>query len=422
MKRFRYLILSVITALTFINSYSQNYKDYLEELVEKSVKVSPALKSLRFKQQVSKSKIAQVSNLPDPVLKLGLANLPTNSFSLTQEPMTSKLIGLSQMIPFPGKLSAAENVQAKEVKLNQQEIEDKANEIRRDISNLYFDLSYTREAIKISEKNIELLKALSEVTKAKYSVNKASQQNVIKVEVELTRLKDNIEKLFGLENEIETAIQSFLLADNQYKIKTDILPEVDSTSYSLDQLIKLSEKHRPFLKGIKISEEKAAAIKDLARYEFYPDFNFSIQYNQREKIGSANTDLNDFLSIVVGVNLPINYGGKKTAKVEEALGLQNMYAEQYQASVQFLHKVIGKSLAKINQLKKREKLIASGLFPQAGQSFKSALSSYQVNEIDFLNVIEAQSQLFKVELDLFKIRAEYLKEISNIEFYTGIKL
>ena len=125
---------------------------------------------------------------------------------------------------------------------------------------------------------------------------------------------------------------------------------------------------------------------------------------------------------MVGVTLPLNYGGKTTAKVEEAESMQKMYSEQYLLAQQVLSQNFGSSVAKLNSLKERIKLIKEGEFPQAQQTFNSALSSYQVGQIDFLNVIESQTKLYSVETKLYRLQTDYLKEIASLEFLTGTDL
>ena len=78
-------------------------------LINKAISVSPKLSMLRAKRNVARDKIPQESNLPNPMLILGLMNIPTNSFSFDQEPMTQKVIGLQQTYSLPGKLSAMED-------------------------------------------------------------------------------------------------------------------------------------------------------------------------------------------------------------------------------------------------------------------------------------------------------------------------
>ncbi len=86
---------------------------------------------LEMKKLAASNRIEQNSNLPDPVLGFGFMNLPVNSFSLDQEPMTGIGVGLSQAFPFPGKLSNQAEVNNKDVDIVEQEIIDARNEIRK---------------------------------------------------------------------------------------------------------------------------------------------------------------------------------------------------------------------------------------------------------------------------------------------------
>jgi outer membrane protein TolC len=391
----------------------------LNNLIEKAIELSPKLKTLENKQGVANSKIAQFSNLPDPMLTFGLMNLPTNSFSFTQEPMTGKILGLSQAVPFPGKLSAAADVLSKDGEIVQQEIDDARNEIANDVRKIYYDLRFTREAIRIAEKSKKNLEQISQVVKTKYTVSNASQQNLIQIEVELTKIKDRIEELRGNEQSNLAALNSYLLQASDVDIKTAQVPSIISEHYIIDNLVQSAKQNRPFLKGITLAKQKSQLMESLADYEFYPNFNFSLQYSQKDEISRTNTSLNDLVSVTVGFNLPFDYGGKKSAKVEEAQLMQKMYADQYETALQLLNKSFGISVSKLNELVEREKLIREGLLPQAEQSLKATIANYQVGNIDFINVLDAQNKVYEVETSLYKIRTAYFKELSQLEFLTG---
>ena len=121
----------------------------LQDLIITAVDVSPKLSMLREKKNVAENKIPQNSNLPNPMLMLGLMNLPTNTFSFNQEPMTQKAIGLQQGIPFPGKLSAMEDAAAIDTLIIDKEIKDAENEIRKNVKNKYYSLSFFRKSIRL---------------------------------------------------------------------------------------------------------------------------------------------------------------------------------------------------------------------------------------------------------------------------------
>jgi len=402
-----------------ISSYSQTNDSSLDSLINQALLVSPKLKMLKAKYNASESRIEVNSNLPDPMLTLGLMNLPTNSFSFTQEPMTGKIVGLSQAFPFPGKLGSVADVAEKDAEIVTKEISDSENEIKKIISQNYWELVFVRKAIDVANESKVLLKDIAEVVRANYSVSKASQQNLLKVELEITNITDRIEELKSKEKSIVSMINAQLLKDAQSDIYTNDLPSIEYLRITQDKLDSLAKSYRPFLEGIQLAKQKAELMKDLAEYDYYPNFNLSLQYSFRDKIEKTNMPLDDFFSVMVGLSIPLNYGGKVTAKVEEAEAMQNMYEEQYQASLQMLNGTFGSSIAKLNTLQERIKLIEEALLPQAQQTYSASLSSYQVAQIDFINVVDAQNKLYQVETNLYRLKSEYLKEINELEFLTG---
>ncbi|PKL89017.1 MAG: hypothetical protein CVV23_07235 [Ignavibacteriae bacterium HGW-Ignavibacteriae-2] len=418
MKKNSVLIL-LLLILSSLNINSQVIDSVLNKIITKSIDVSPKLRALRYKQNISESKIAQVSNLSDPMLTFGLMSLPINSFEFDEEPMSGKILGISQSVPFPGKLSAAVDVQSKDVGINQQEIDDATNEIVNDISKMYYDLRFIRESIRIAEENKTILEKIAEVVRIKYSVSKASQQNLIQIELELTRIKDKLADLRGKEKSNVAGLNNYMLRNIDENISTSVVPEIPEENITFNTLNETSKLNRPFLKGLRLAEEKSKLMEHLAEYDFYPNFNFSIQYTQRDQLKNSNMPANDFLSFMVGINLPIDYGGKKSAKVEESRLMQKMYADQYESALQMLNKNFGVAINNLQSLKEREKLITEGLLPQAEQSLNISLTSYQVGDIDFINVLDAQNKLYEIETTLYNIRTMYFKELSQLEFLTG---
>lgn len=425
MNIFRILIVG-LTILFISNSFGQsanneslNVNETLSDIINTAVEVSPKLKMLEMKKQAASNRIEQNSNLPDPMLTLGFVSLPVNSFSFTQEPMTGKIVGLSQAFPFPGKLSEQAEVNSKDVDIVGQEILDAKNEIRKNVIKNYNELLYIRKAIKIAESSKDLLNNIAEVVRTKYSVSTASQQNLLKVELEITNLSEKIEDLKSKENSQLSILNALLLRQADSPIAAFEFPTIEYQKLTVDALIDSAVKYRPFLDGIKQAKQKEVMKKSLAEYDYYPNFNLALQYSFRDKIERTNTPLDDFLSVIVGISLPLNYGGKVSSKVEETESMQMLYDEQYNMSIQILQSSFGSSVAKLNSLRERIKLIKEGSLIQANENLKTTLTSYQVGQVDFLNVIDAQNSLLKIENDLYRLKTDYLNEIAELEFLTG---
>ena len=329
------LIVMIIVASTIFISAQQN-SPILNSLIKRSIKVSPKLKMLYAKKAVAENKIPQVSNLPDPMLTLGLRNLPTSSFSFSEDPMSQKTIGLQQTFPFPGKLSAKEDVAAMDTSIVKQEIIDAENEIRKSVAKAYYDLNYFRRAIFYANASKKLLYDIKDVVGVKYSVSSATQQNLIKVQLEITKIDDKITSLKSREKSDLSKINALLLQSSDKDIKTALIDSIKFIDISVQQLEKLAKANRPYLKGIQLLKEKDRLKQISAEKEFYPNISLGLQYSFRNQVTATSRYLNNFFSVVVGFSLPINYGGKKTAKVEEAISLQKLHSEKYNSSLQFL--------------------------------------------------------------------------------------
>ena len=417
----RVLVMSVfISSLSIVSAQESN--DYLELLIQEAITKSPKIKEFDFKLSATTSRIQIGTNLPDPTLTLGLMNLPTNSFSFEQEPMTGKIVGLSQGIPFPGSLSAKEEVKAIDTSIVRQEIEDIKNMIRKEVSVKYFDLQLIREEIVFAQESEKLLQQISEVAKSNYEVSKSSLHNVIQVEVQITRVKDRIEKLVGNESALIAELNTLTYREINQPIITKNNKIINDQMFDTKSLVVMSKNQRPFLKGIKSAITKAKLMEESARYDFYPNFKFGLQYSQRDQISASGINLNDFLSVVVGISLPINYGGEKTSKVNEAKYLQSEFTEKYNSSIQTLEQSFGSITAKLDELRARESLVSNSLLPQSEQLLKAALADYQVAKIDFVNVIKAENDILTIKTDLAKIRAEYYKKLAELEFLTGNRI
>ncbi|MFZ2322881.1 MAG: TolC family protein [Ignavibacteriaceae bacterium] len=419
MKKIRILIIGLTILFT---TFSFGQTESLQELINTAIELSPKIKMLEMKKLAASNRIEQNSNLPDPMLTLGFANLPVNSFSFTQEPMTGKIVGLSQAFPFPGKLSEQADVNEKDMDIVEQEILDAKNEIRKNVIKSYDELLYVREAISIANSSKDLLKNIAEVVRTKYSVSTASQQNLLKVELEITNISEKIEDLKGKENTQLSMLNALLLRNESSPFQTPEFPEIDYQTFTVDALVDSAVKYRPFLAGIKEAKQKEILKQTLAEYDYYPNFNMALQYSFRDKIERTNTPLDDFFTVMVGISLPFNYGGKVNSKVEETESMQKLYDEQYQMSLQMLKSSFGVSVAKINSIRERIKLVSEGSLIQANENLKTTLTSYQVGQVDFLNVIDAQNSLLKIGNDLYRLKTDYLNEIAELEFLTGTEL
>ena len=262
---------NLIIIILMIGFYQTAFGQSLAELIDSSIASSPELKMLNAKINAASNRIEQNTNLPDPMLSLGFMNLPTSTFSFNEEPMTMKVIGLSQEIPFPGLLGTKADVNRKDVEITAQEFSDTRNELTKRVAQSYYELLNIRKEIELTEQQIRLMKDISDVVKVMYSVSEASQQNLLRIDLELTNMAEMLSALNGEEAEQISTLNAYLLRNSSTTIVTDSFPQVVFADETVDELILSAKKNRPYLLGVNETVEKAKLSQSLAEYDLLPN-------------------------------------------------------------------------------------------------------------------------------------------------------
>jgi cobalt-zinc-cadmium efflux system outer membrane protein len=420
-KQKKWLLVLVVFLLSG-NLLSAQNSGALRQLVDRAINVNPQIKTLQAKLNMARENIPIGTNLPDPVFSVGLLNLPVNTFSFRQEAMTGVALNLTQTIPFPGSLKAKADVKAMDTLIVKQEVADLKNQIAQKMAILYYTLQEKRREIALAKESVDLLKQISLVAKRKFEVGTASLENVVQVEVQITRVKDKIEALKGEAQSMQAQLNAWLLRDEQVTISTPKIQPIRHRVFVMDTLLRLAADNRPMLKGIKLYQSKAVLQQKEVEKKYYPNFKVGMQYTLRSYNKITGINYPDFLGLVVGVTIPLGYGGNIKSQVNKSRYLQDYYGQQFHSSLQVLQQSFGKINAKINELRVREKLLEKTMLPQAEQAYQAAIADYQVNKIDFVNVIKAEDDILKIKTGLAKLRTSYFVQMAQLEFLTGTKL
>lgn len=415
-------ILLVLVVVFWGGVLSAQQAQSLAALINRAVAVSPHIKVLEAQEQAARQNIKVGTQWIDPVVNVGLINVPTNTFSLNQEAMTAKTVSITQKIPYPGSLQAKIDVKSVDTAIVRQQIDDLKNQIANKVSELYFGLQEVRREIQLTHESVRLLDQIAQVTKKKYEVGSASLQNIIQVEVQKTHLSDKIETLTGKEAEMQSELNALLMWKERTVISTPKINPVLPELFSNDSLLQLAEQNRPALHQIRLYENKAMLQQKEARFNFLPKFSLKMQYSQRSFNSVTGMNYPDFLGVVAGVTIPIDYGGGKKAQVQQYRYEQSAYQQQYASSLQVLNQHFGQINSRLKSLKNRAALLKTTLLPQAEQAYQAAMNDYQVGKIDFVNVINAENNILKVKTELAKVRSAYYKNMSRLEFLSGKKL
>jgi cobalt-zinc-cadmium efflux system outer membrane protein len=395
--------------------------DVLGGLIRDALARNPELQSMQSSAEAKEKKILPAGALPDPMLSLALSNVPVDDFSLSKADMTSKDIGFTQGLPFPGKLPLKEEVARLEAVQAGDRVASLRNLIRFRVRKDFFSLLENREITRQTEKNKALLGELLEVANSRYAVGKAPQQDLFKAQVEISRMektlialrKQGVALLADLNTLRDRPVDTPVLLPASYPS-----PGVD---YSEEQLLDVARAWNPDLKREEDGIARNEAALKLARKQILPDFQIAAAYKVRENADNGMTRP-DFFSAGVGISIPLWHGRKQDQEVMAAERELSAGRSGYANALNAVKNRIREVTADLSAMKESLSLYDTGLLPQAMESVSASRAAYEVGQVEFASVLMGQLSLYQQEIEREKTAQGFRIRASELELVVGKEL
>jgi cobalt-zinc-cadmium efflux system outer membrane protein len=390
----------------------------LASLVAEALENNPEIQAALRERDAASERIAPAEALDDPVLEAGVVNAPLASSPLNREDMTMKMIGLSQRLPFPGKRGLRKDVAAQDAHSVGYGYQETVNRVVRDIKTAYFDLELTFERTRLVEKNKLILEDLLHIAERHYGVGLGSQADALKAQTQVSRMLDELLMLARERPTVEAELIRALGRSANAAIPAPEPPQLREENLNLETLRETAMAQRPqllALQSIVARNEKAA---DLARRNYYPDFDLRLAYGQRDNMldGSRRPDM---VTLTVAVNLPVWRENKIAPRVAEALAKRDQAESLYQAQRNEVAANLRQQVARAEQNLQSARLYQTAILPQARLTVESALAAYRVNRVDFITLLDNQMTVFNYEISLAAAMASYNKALAEIDLLIG---
>lgn len=388
----------------------------LANLIVEGLANNQEILSLESQVASLKEEISVAGALDDPRLGIGLANLPTDTFSFDQEPMTQKQIFVAQKFPWFGKLDLRSQRVALMAISKAAVLKAKRLELARQIANAYYQLGFTVTSLNINDRLIVMVKQLLRVAETRYGTGKGLQQDVLQAQVELSKLLDDDITLRRKKRTLEDQLNGFLNREAFSPIKApENLPYMN-LKINLKDLQDRVLKTNPMLEVRQAEIDKAGVEIELAHKDYWPDMDFKVGYGQREEDFNGR-NLPDFVSASVMINIPLWQHSRQDKKLAATKQSHEAALRSYRNLVLSLPHKVDALVDDIQNIQKNYHLIADALIVQAEQWARSSLSAYETGNVEFNTMINAQIRLLRFELqaqnylfNLYKKRAD-LEEV-----------
>ena len=196
------------------------------------------------------------------------------------------------------------------------------------------------------------------------------------------------------------------------------MPDIRNLALDFDALQQSAFRERPQLLALEKLVRKNETALELARKDYYPDFDLRLQYGQRDRAPDG-MKREDMLSVTLAINLPVWRESKLAPRVNEAEAMRDQVLGMVEAQRNETSAKLRQQIAAAEQNQRSARLYDAGILPQARLAVESALSAYRVSRIDFPTLIDSQMTVFNFELGRLQAAAGFNKALAEIDFVTG---
>ena len=390
------------------------------DLVSYAYRENPSILSAKEAWKATVEKYRLAAGYPDP------------QFTATYfpEPIETRLgpqdwnMNLSQVIPFPGKLSKAGEVVQVEARIAKLGLDRAVRDVIVSIRESFYEFMYIRKAKLVTSENIQLLNHLRKIAETTYAEDRATFFDVVKSQAQTGQLRYDAILLDELEMTEQTRLNGLLNRgpDAEFgQLKAETFQPV---AYNIQEIYRLAEDHQEEIQIAKTQVEKAETKVDLARYQNLPDFKVGVTYSAIGKPDVPNPPSDegrDAYGVQFGLTVPLWFGknksrvGRARAEMEKAKAMTTLRINETQTKIRQL-------FFRLENARRIKELYGKELLPQAAKSMEIAETWFRQGESSFSDFIETQAVWYNFQLADARARADYGKYLARLEGLVGQNL
>ena len=388
----------------------------VQEILSEALARNPEILAAQKRVEGMRQKPYAEQALPDPMVSLGWnsSGNPLPGAGLGSEPTANIGLMVSQEIPYPGKRALRSKVVQKEAEAEFQTYLATQLRIVSQVKQVFFDYHHAYESADILRRNRTVLAQILEMTQARYTAGKAMQQDLFKLQTQLSLMEVRIQQ-FEREKTIKRAELNMLRSRApDTPMAAPILFMKHEMPSDVESLYRAAEANAPVLKREQKMIERAESAVNLARKNYYPDTTVNAGYFN---MGS----MPPMYMFRVDVKVPFYLKRQRAEVTEQVQGVAEA-RHRFEAADQSMHFRIRENFTMAETALKIIHLYENTVMPQARLAVESGLTTYSTGGADFASVFMNYQSLVEAELSYHEEMASFLMALSRLEELTGMEL
>ncbi|MDP7038793.1 MAG: TolC family protein [Myxococcota bacterium] len=394
----------------------------LTRLVSAVLQNNPELIAIEELLQSLKHQTQQASVWQDPSLAVEYSNMPLIDPRPGKHPMSGVHFKVQQVFPWPGKIDARKNAQSAVVRIEEEALAEKKNQLIALVKRTYYRLTLTRELRTLTMNHLDLVKQFIEVIRVRYEVGRVGQSDILRLEVQRDRLRDELRDFHLRDTEFVATLNAAIRQDPGNTISTQELPQPPALKASLNKLIESAARSRPLL--AKLSKAAYAAELKAQRFEKEgrPDLRGWVGYRMRRAVDDGDSG-EDLFSAGLSIPLPWFWNDRRWGELAAAHRATKRSIEAGHDAARYqLRGQLDAAVNRWRRMLEKAQTYEIELVPAAQKTLEATFAAYQVGQSEFASLFQAEVQLLDFERTIRVAKTNALLASIEVDTLVGAHL
>jgi outer membrane protein TolC len=385
----------------------------LAALIDEARRNDPKIRAAEDAARAAGYAAPQASALPDPTFTLQQFSVgsPRPFAGYANSDFAYIGFGVSQELPYPGKRRLRASVADREADAWAHRAEAVARDEIEALREGYYRLAYLQQTLALIQRDDGVLQQVTQVAEARYRVGQGNQQDILKAQLQRTKLLYDISMNRRSAGEAQAELKRILRRPQD---SPDIVAEaltVTPLRLTPGELLARLEQQNPDLGELAAMVKKSETQVDLARREFRPDFGVSYMYQH------TAGNFRDYYMFTFDVKFPRR--NPRQAALAQAQINVDRAKEERDAQMQEIEASMQKQLVLLRTSEEQSQLYREGLIPQAQFSLQAGIAAYQVGRADFGSLLSSLQDTINLDLEYQQTLLDHEMAVAQIERLTG---
>lgn len=333
---------------------------------------------------------------------------------------------IKQSYPFPGALSLKANIAEQEVSIAKEKYEIAIRDTVTQLKETFYDWVYLPQAIRITKEHLKLLQELEAVASVHFRTGKGGFNDIIKAQIKISKLKDDLINLEEEKDVVETKLAWFFNIGSPFPVEPPGSQALNPIGLPAPELVKVAFKHQQELKLLLEEIRKSELAIQLAEKKYYPDLTPGLSYFEDRKGSRIGTVKTSESFDTTPDTQPKLWFGENDAYIREARLNYQALQKKLDDLKEGLRFKVKKFFYELDKAERAVGLYKKSLLPLAQKALEVSVAEYKTGKTDFLSLLDAETTLLNFGIDYQialknhgqnKARLEQLigKQLSQIE-------